>query len=95
MGIDRVFIHPMAGVLSALGMGLARVTAMKEQSVEKPLTPQSLLPPTKKKEKGKGKGKGEGEGEGEEEEGEGEGEGEGKTGRVRLAKRRERREREG
>jgi 5-oxoprolinase (ATP-hydrolysing) len=34
LGMTRVFIHPLAGVLSAYGMGLADVTAMREQTVE-------------------------------------------------------------
>jgi 5-oxoprolinase (ATP-hydrolysing) len=34
LGMTRVFIHPFAGVLSAYGMGLADVRAMREQAVE-------------------------------------------------------------
>ena len=34
LGMTRVFIHPLAGVLSAYGMGLADTTAMREQSTE-------------------------------------------------------------
>ncbi len=34
LGMTRVFIHPLAGVLSAYGMGLADQTAMRERSVE-------------------------------------------------------------
>ena len=34
LGMTRVFIHPFAGVLSAYGMGLADVTAMREEAVE-------------------------------------------------------------
>ena len=34
LGMTRVFIHPLAGVLSAYGMGLADVAAMREQSLE-------------------------------------------------------------
>ncbi len=34
LGIERVFIHPYAGVLSAYGMGLADMRAMSEQAVE-------------------------------------------------------------
>jgi 5-oxoprolinase (ATP-hydrolysing) len=37
LGMETVFIHPYAGVLSAYGMGLADQTAMKEQAVEIPL----------------------------------------------------------
>jgi 5-oxoprolinase (ATP-hydrolysing) len=43
LGITRVLIHPLAGVLSAYGMGLADVTAMRESAVESPLT-AGLLP---------------------------------------------------
>jgi 5-oxoprolinase (ATP-hydrolysing) len=38
LGIRTVLVPPMAGVLSALGIGLADVTAMREQSVERPLS---------------------------------------------------------
>ena len=38
LGMERIFIHPLAGVLSAYGMGLADITAMHEQAVEAPLT---------------------------------------------------------
>ena len=34
LGMTRVFIHPLAGVLSAYGMGLADQAAMREQAVE-------------------------------------------------------------
>jgi 5-oxoprolinase (ATP-hydrolysing) len=37
LGMTRVFIHPMAGVLSAYGMGLADTVAMREEAVEAPL----------------------------------------------------------
>lgn len=37
LGIRTVLVPPMAGVLSALGMGLADTTAMREQSAESPL----------------------------------------------------------
>ena len=43
LGITTVLVPPMAGVLSALGIGLADITAMREQSVEQRLTPE-LLP---------------------------------------------------
>ena len=36
LGMETVFIHPFAGVLSAYGMGLADQTAMREQAVELP-----------------------------------------------------------
>ncbi|HVW27475.1 MAG TPA: hydantoinase B/oxoprolinase family protein [Polyangiaceae bacterium] len=38
LGMKRVYIHPFAGVLSALGMGLATVTSMRERALERPLT---------------------------------------------------------
>ncbi|MBC9718546.1 hydantoinase B/oxoprolinase family protein [Streptomyces sp. TRM66268-LWL] len=37
LGIRTVLVPPMAGVLSALGIGLADTTAMREQSLEVPL----------------------------------------------------------
>jgi len=37
LAIETVLIHPLAGVLSAYGMGLADLTAMREQAVEAPL----------------------------------------------------------
>ncbi len=43
LAMPRVYIHPYAGVLSAYGMGLANITAMREQAVEAPLT-EALLP---------------------------------------------------
>jgi 5-oxoprolinase (ATP-hydrolysing) len=36
LGMETVFIHPYAGVLSAYGMGLADQTVMREQAVEVP-----------------------------------------------------------
>ncbi|RMD46715.1 MAG: 5-oxoprolinase, partial [Alphaproteobacteria bacterium] len=41
LGMNRVLIHPLAGVLSAYGMGLADVRAMRETSVELPLGPEA------------------------------------------------------
>lgn len=43
LGMRTVLVPPMAGVLSALGIGLADVTAMREQSVEAPLN-QAVIP---------------------------------------------------
>ena len=43
LGMTRVFIHPHAGVLSAYGMGLADVGAMRERGVEAELT-DHLIP---------------------------------------------------
>ncbi|CAL9594695.1 hypothetical protein SUDANB70_05333 [Streptomyces sp. enrichment culture] len=42
LGIRTVLVPPAAGVLSALGIGLADTTAMREQSVEAPLEPASM-----------------------------------------------------
>ncbi len=38
LGMTEVLIHPLAGVLSAYGMGLASVTAMREAAVEAELS---------------------------------------------------------
>ncbi len=37
LGMNQVFIHPLAGVLSAYGMGLADQRVMRQQAVELPL----------------------------------------------------------
>ncbi len=42
LGMETVFIHPYAGVLSAYGMGLADQTAMREQAVEIPLSTDTM-----------------------------------------------------
>ncbi|MCX4976156.1 hydantoinase B/oxoprolinase family protein [Streptomyces sp. NBC_00620] len=42
LGIRTVLVPPMAGVLSALGIGLADTTAMREQSVEVPLEASAM-----------------------------------------------------
>jgi 5-oxoprolinase (ATP-hydrolysing) len=42
LGMTRVFVHPLAGVLSAYGMGLADQIAMREASLEKPLDGDGL-----------------------------------------------------
>ncbi|MGX1547270.1 hydantoinase B/oxoprolinase family protein [Streptomyces adustus] len=42
LGIRTVLVPPMAGVLSALGIGLADTTAMREQSIEAPLEPSAM-----------------------------------------------------
>jgi 5-oxoprolinase (ATP-hydrolysing) len=42
LGMTRIFIHPLAGVLSAYGMGLADTVAMREQTVEASLSPDSV-----------------------------------------------------
>ena len=38
LGMSKVLIHPLAGVLSAYGIGLADIVAMRERAVEAPLT---------------------------------------------------------
>ncbi len=42
LGIKTVFVHPLAGVLSAYGIGLADVRVLKSQAAEAPLDPASL-----------------------------------------------------
>ncbi len=41
LGMTSVLIHPLAGALSAYGIGLADVIAMRESAVEAPLTAES------------------------------------------------------
>ncbi len=38
LGMQRVFLHPHAGVLSAFGMGLADIRSMREEQFDYPLT---------------------------------------------------------
>lgn len=38
LGISTILLHPLAGVLSAYGMGLADVRSIEEHAVERPLT---------------------------------------------------------
>ena len=42
LGMTKVFVHPFAGVLSAYGMGLADIRAMREQAVEAKLESGAL-----------------------------------------------------
>jgi 5-oxoprolinase (ATP-hydrolysing) len=42
LGMQRVFIHPLAGVLSAYGMGLADVRALRQQAIELRLSAETL-----------------------------------------------------
>jgi 5-oxoprolinase (ATP-hydrolysing) len=42
LGMSTVLIHPLAGVLSAYGIGLADIVAMREQAVEAPLDAGTL-----------------------------------------------------
>jgi len=43
LGMKRVYIHPLAGVLSAYGMGLADLRTLKEEAIEARLEP-ALMP---------------------------------------------------
>ncbi len=42
LGVSRIFVHPLAGVLSAYGMGLADQIVMREASIELPLDEAGL-----------------------------------------------------
>ncbi|MGJ0491763.1 hydantoinase B/oxoprolinase family protein [Methylobacter sp.] len=42
LGVKRILLHPLAGVLSAYGMGLADVRLLKEQALELPWQETSL-----------------------------------------------------
>ncbi len=42
LGIERIFFHPMAGVLSAYGMGLADIRVLREVQVEHPFADAEL-----------------------------------------------------
>ncbi len=42
LGMTRVLVHPLAGVLSAYGMGLADQSLIREQAVEQRLSAESL-----------------------------------------------------
>ncbi|MFE4105368.1 hydantoinase B/oxoprolinase family protein [Almyronema epifaneia] len=51
LGIQEIFIHPYAGVLSAYGMGLADIRALAEQAIEQPLTAENIAQITQALEK--------------------------------------------
>ncbi len=42
LGMKRVLIHPLSGLLSAYGMGLARMTARRQHSIEAVLDAQAM-----------------------------------------------------
>ena len=42
LGMESVLIHPLSGLLSAYGIGLAQIRASREQSVEAPLSEAAL-----------------------------------------------------
>lgn len=44
LGMNKVMIHPFAGVLSAYGMGLADLRLIREETVERPLDDAGDLP---------------------------------------------------
>ena len=44
LGMTRVLVHPLAGVLSAYGMGLADQNVMRETAVELRLSPENVAP---------------------------------------------------
>jgi 5-oxoprolinase (ATP-hydrolysing) len=48
LGMSRVLVHPLAGVLSAYGMGLADQNVIREQSIELPLAADSLATVTQR-----------------------------------------------
>ena len=43
LGIKSVYLHPFAGVLSALGMGLADIVAMRERQLDVPVTDHTTI----------------------------------------------------
>ena len=44
LGMNSVLVHPLAGVLSAYGMGLADQLVIRQAAIEKPLTPEEIEP---------------------------------------------------
>jgi 5-oxoprolinase (ATP-hydrolysing) len=42
LGMTRIFLHPLAGVLSAYGMGLADFRVMRERAIEAPVSAETL-----------------------------------------------------
>ncbi|MHA1179636.1 MAG: hydantoinase B/oxoprolinase family protein [Alphaproteobacteria bacterium] len=42
LGIEAVLIHPLSGLLSAYGMGLAHIRASRERSIEAPLNADTM-----------------------------------------------------
>ncbi|MEW5963879.1 MAG: hydantoinase B/oxoprolinase family protein [Pseudomonadota bacterium] len=47
LGMERVLIHPLSGLLSAYGMGLAPMRASRERSIEQPLGDAALADVTR------------------------------------------------
>ncbi len=44
LGMKTVLIHPLAGILSAYGMGLADIRANRQQAIERPLDDEAACP---------------------------------------------------
>ncbi len=42
LGMQQIFLHPLAGVLSAYGIGLADLRTLKEKAIEAPLTDDTV-----------------------------------------------------
>ncbi len=42
LGMETIHMHPLSGVLSAYGMGLADISASRQRAIEKPLAPGAL-----------------------------------------------------
>jgi len=42
LGMETIHMHPLSGVLSAYGMGLADISASRQRAIEKPLEPGTL-----------------------------------------------------
>jgi 5-oxoprolinase (ATP-hydrolysing) len=42
LGMESILIHPLAGILSAYGMGLADIRANRQRAIEEPLSPSSV-----------------------------------------------------
>jgi len=42
LGMETIHMHPLSGVLSAYGMGLADISASRQRAIEKPLEPGAL-----------------------------------------------------
>jgi 5-oxoprolinase (ATP-hydrolysing) len=42
LGIETILVHPLSGLLSAYGMGLAKLRASRERSLEAPLGPSTM-----------------------------------------------------
>src|SRR5204863_1602477 len=47
LGMSRVFVHPLAGVLSAYGMGLADQATLRQAAIELPLESAGDAPATR------------------------------------------------